>query len=298
VQVRRGPATVIRPPTSSGTGQPDPDARLCETRTWKAAVLIGVGVGPGDPDLVTVRALRTLQEADRVVAPSVAVDAVGRAESVVRQAAPEVAVERLVFDMSGSHSYADSAAALLGWLDGGETVAFVTLGDPNVYSTFSSVAAVLEARPTIEVHTVPGIMAFQDLASRSGTVVLDASESLALVTALAGAAAVADAAADADRAVVVYKGGRHLPEVAKALADAGRLDGAVFGELLGLPGERVVPVADAADRPATYLATVILPPVGRGPRAAAPTAPIPGRSGSSPSTAEGQLPDGGSGGHA
>ena len=227
-------------------------------------MLIGVGVGPGDPDLVTVRALRILRQADRVVAPSVAVDAVGRAESVVRQAAPDVRVERLVFSMSGSHSYEATAEAFLPWLDAGETVAFVTLGDPNVYSTFSSVAAAVRAvRPGVAVETVPGIMAFQDLAARSGTVVLDGTESLALVTALDGPAAVEAAAADPTRAVVVYKGGRHLPAVAKALADAGRLDGAVMGELLGLPGERVVPVADAGAGAATYLATVIVPPASR-----------------------------------
>ncbi|MDQ1438700.1 MAG: precorrin-2/cobalt-factor-2 C20-methyltransferase [Acidimicrobiaceae bacterium] len=231
-----------------------------------AAKLIGVGVGPGDPDLLTTRAVRTLRAADRVVAPSVAVDAVGRAESVVRQAVPDVRIERLVFDMSGEHSYTDSAAALLPWLDDGEVVAFVTLGDPNVYSTFSSLAAAVVAqRPGLAVETVPGIMAFQDLAARSGTVVLDGSESLALVTALDGAGAVAEAAADPARAVVVYKGGRHLPAVAKALADAGRLDGAVVGELLGLPGQRVGPVAEAADQPATYLATVIVPPANRPP---------------------------------
>ncbi|HZQ27480.1 MAG TPA: precorrin-2 C(20)-methyltransferase [Acidimicrobiales bacterium] len=226
------------------------------------AKLTGVGVGPGDPDLLTARALRVLRAAGRVVAPSVAIDAVGRAESVVRQAAPDVAVERLVFDMSGDHSYRRSAEALLPHLDAGEHVAFITLGDPNIYSTFSSLAAaVTELRPGTEVETVPGIMAFQDLASRSGTVVLDGTQSLALVTALDGPAAVADALSDPRRAVVVYKGGRHLPAIAKQLADAGRLDGAVFGELLGLPGERVVPVSEAGDQPATYLATVIVPPV-------------------------------------
>jgi precorrin-2/cobalt-factor-2 C20-methyltransferase len=225
------------------------------------AKLTGVGVGPGDPDLLTARALRVLRDADRVIAPSVAVDAVGRAESVVRQAAPDVAVERLVFDMSGEHSYRQSAEALLPHLDAGEHVAFVTLGDPNIYSTFSSLAAEVRAlRPDVTIETVPGIMAFQDLASRSGTVVLDGRQSLSLVTALDGPGAVADALRHPDRAVVVYKGGRHLPAIAKELADAGRLDGAVFGELLGLPGERVAPVAEAADRPATYLATVIVPP--------------------------------------
>ena len=229
------------------------------------AKLTGVGVGPGDPDLLTARALRVLRAADRVVAPSVAVDAVGRAESVVRQAAPDVAVDRLVFDMSGDHSYEATAETLVAHLDAGEHVAFVTLGDPNVYSTFSSVAAAVVARrPGTEVETVPGIMAFQDLAARAGTVVLDGTESLALVTALGGTEQVAAALADPERAVVVYKGGRHLPALAKLLADAGRLDGAVFGELLGLPGERVAPVADVASTgPATYLATVIVPPVAR-----------------------------------
>src|SRR5580692_10525219 len=231
------------------------------------ATLIGVGVGPGDPEHLTLRALRTLREADRVVAPAVALDAVGRAESIVRQAAPEIRVERLAFEMApgADARRARAAAEIVAWLDAGERVAFITLGDPNIYSTFSAIAEeVRRARPTVPIETVPGIMAFQDLAARTGTVLLDGAQTLTLVTALDGPGDAAEALADPSRAVVGYKGGRHVPAIAKVLADAGRLDGAVLGELLGLPGQQVTALAAVADRPASYLATVIVPPAAAG----------------------------------
>ncbi len=231
--------------------------------------LVGIGVGPGDPGLVTLAALRALETADRVLAPSLAADAVGRAESIVRQVAPAVAVQRLVFDMSTSPSdrlasQRTAASAVLPYLDGGETVAFATLGDPNIYSTFPCLAAaVLDQRPATAIATVAGIMAFQDLAARSATVLLDGTESLQVVTALDGVDRLRAALADANQAVIVYKGGRHLPDILKALADAGRLDRAVIGELLGLPGQRMAPADQWPNQPASYLATVIVPPVDR-----------------------------------
>jgi precorrin-2/cobalt-factor-2 C20-methyltransferase len=244
-------------------------------------MLIGVGVGPGDPELMTARAVRVLGEADRVIAPSTAPDAVGRAESIVRQACPGVSIERLPFEMApGSEERASAleaaAARVVECLDAGERVAFITLGDPNIYSTFSSLAdAVRARRPDVPVETVPGIMAFQELAARAGGGLLCGTERLSLVTALDGAEALDGVLDDPDQAIVVYKGGRHLPAVAKRLADAGRLDGAVAGELLGLPGERVAAAADLATGPAAYLMTVIVPPRNRAGAPRPPTAVVP-----------------------
>jgi len=227
--------------------------------------LIGVGVGPSDPELITARAVATLGDADRVFAASTAPDAIGRAEAVVRTAAPEVAVDRLVLDIGGdaaarSASLAAAATTLVEALDTGSVVAFSTLGDPNVYSTFPAVATlVTNLRPSVPITTIPGVMAFQELAAETGTVLAQDGEHLT-VTVAAGDPSSLDALLDdADHTVVMYKGGRHLPSVASSLRDRDRLEGAVLGEMLGLPGGRCVAVATVADRPASYLATVVVP---------------------------------------
>lgn len=228
--------------------------------------LIGVGVGPGDPELITVRASRVLKEAGRIFAPTMALDVEGRAEWIVARALPEVVMERLVINLDPAareSAYREAAGRVAAALEEVGDVAFITLGDPNVYSTFGHLArSVAAIRPEVVVETVPGIMAFQDLAARSGTVVLEGVERLVLVSAAVGPDALDRALDDPEAAIVVYKGGRHLPAMARRLAAAGRADGAVVGELLGLPGERVEALAPDTTE-AGYLATVIVPPKGR-----------------------------------
>jgi precorrin-2/cobalt-factor-2 C20-methyltransferase len=248
----------------SADSEPAPSATLPASR-FLGPQLIGVGVGPSAPDLITQRAVDVLQRADRVFAASTAPDAISRAETIVRSAAPDVAVDRLPFVATESpdvldRSFRRAVDALVAVLDRGEVAAFITLGDPNVYSVFSELARrVRLIRPGLPVSTVPGIMAFQELAASTGTVLAEGDERIDVGTMGDDGTSFAQALVDARTTVVLYKGGRRLPEVAAQLRERERLDGAVIGELMGLPGGRNGPVADVAERPASYLATVVVP---------------------------------------
>lgn len=244
------------------------------------ARLVGVGVGPGDPELVTVKAVRVLSGADVVFVPVSAPDdavpggavpgdsapegVVGRAEATVRAHVTHGRLVRLPFRMTGDADYdapAATVAAACAAHPGG-VVAFATIGDPNVYSTFTALAARVTARlGSVAVATVPGITAMQDLAARSGTVLAVGTETLALLPLTSGTDAYAKAVAAHDT-VVAYKGGRALPRVRAILDAAGRLAGpaghAVYGASLGLPDEDIHPLADAApDTAGPYLSCVI-----------------------------------------
>jgi len=229
--------------------------------------LIGVGVGPGAPDLVTVKAVRVLSDADLVLVPVMDPSELGRAEATVRAHVRHDRIRRAVFALNERQDRARREAAWDAAADavvqafqaGAGTVAFATIGDPNVYSTFGYLAQTVRTRlPGLVVETVPGITAMQALAAASGTTLCEGTESLTLVPLTGGIGALA-AALDSADTVVAYKGGRHLPEVRALLERRGRIDTAVFGSSLGLPDEQVRPFADVHG-PAAYLSTVLIPP--------------------------------------
>ncbi|WP_405580062.1 precorrin-2 C(20)-methyltransferase [Streptomyces sp. NBC_01190] len=231
--------------------------------------LTGVGVGPGDPELVTVKGVNALRAAGAVVVPVMDTGELGRAEATVRHYVPASRVVRVVFalnertDRSRRATAWDAAGARVAELLAEHgSVAFATIGDPNVYSTFTylahTVAGLLGAAGELTVETVPGITAMQDLAARSGAVLAEGTEPLTLVPVTAGAAVLKDAL-EGPGTVVAYKFGRLAAEVAAALRATGRIEGAVWGSSLGLPEESIRPAAELPDGPLPYLSTLIAP---------------------------------------
>ena len=232
--------------------------------------LIGVGVGPGDPELVTVKAVRVLREADVVLVPVLAAapaasaepasaepEGPGRAETIIRAYVAADRVRRLEFALNETGGVtprraaawqAAAAAVADEFGAGAATVAFGTLGDPNLYSTFSYLAqAVRELVPEVTVETVAGITAMQDLASRAGVSLAEGTEPVTLVP-LNGGAGALDQALAPGGTVVGYKVGAAASPAPAVLRDrlqaAGRLDAAVIGARLGLPGELIAPAAE------------------------------------------------------
>ena len=223
--------------------------------------LVGVGVGPGDPGLITDRARATLLAADRVLVISTDVRSVGRAEMVVRAIAPTAHVHRVPFAIAGDAgtrraSLRSVADEVLAAVDAGELVAVAVIGDPSQWTVFPELAAWVAAeRTTLHISAEPGITSYQAAAA-----------SAAVALGITGAALlVFDDASELDRclqsggdAVVLYKASTDAQTVKAAAARADRHD-AVVAELSGLPGQRLLPLGETPDGPISYLATVVFP---------------------------------------
>ena len=245
-----------------------PDHRPC---------LLGIGVGPGDPELVTVKAVRALLSCDVILVPATEAsgDDPGRAEAIVASACPETAdrLKRVPFSMADRTGVTKrraaawqlaAAAAVRAFEAGATRVGFATIGDPSVYSTFSYLASsVREKVADLRVEVIPGITAMQALAAASRTPLVEGDEVLALVPLKRGIEPLLKVAEVADTCVV-YKAGRYLPELRAHLAEIG--DDAVAGIDVGLPAEQISAVSELDSAP--YFTSVLWPAKrgGRGER--------------------------------
>ena len=236
------------------------DARLTASPLPPSqGTLYGVGLGPGAPDLITLRAARLIEGAAVVAYPTLA-----GAESFARSIAADLiapdAVE-IVMDVPMSVERAPAQAAydlgadqIAAALDAGDDVICLCEGDPFFYGSFMYLFARLSDRYRVEV--VPGVTSVTACAARAGMPLAARNERL---TVLPGPLPEAELRARIDGAesVVIMKVGRHLAKIRSVIDGLGLTGSAVYVERASLPEEVVLPLAEAPET-APYFSMVLL----------------------------------------
>jgi precorrin-2/cobalt-factor-2 C20-methyltransferase len=239
-----------------------------------SARLIGVGVGPGDPELMTLRAIRTLRDADVVAHFAKAGNASHARAIAACHLRPDVTELPLLYPVTteipkDAPAYCEKiaafydacAAAVAGHLDAQRSVAVICEGDPLFYGSYMHLHVRLAARYRTEV--VAGVTGMSGCWSAAGAPMTQGNDVLTVLPGTLAEEELARRLGDADAAVVM-KLGRNLPKVRRALACAGRLDRAIYVERGTMASAVIAPLADKADDDAPYFAMVLVPGWRRG----------------------------------
>jgi precorrin-2/cobalt-factor-2 C20-methyltransferase len=221
--------------------------------------LFGLGVGPGDPELLTLKALRLLR-----AVPVVAYPAPEHGNSFARSIVAawierhqrEIAIR---FPMRPGpppvEIYDGAAAELAAELEDGRDVALLCQGDPLFYGSFINVFTRLAGRYQIEI--VPGVSSLTACAAAAATPLVSRDDTLAVIPATLDEDQIAARLA-ASESVAIVKLGRHIAKVRRVLDRLGLLDGAVCIEHATLPTQRVAPFACINPDLAPYFSTVLI----------------------------------------
>jgi len=225
---------------------------------------IGVGVGPGPEDLMTLRALKALQSADVIfeaVGKNSAFSVSGRIVETIEGIYAEHA--KLVFSMSldpetRRKAVEENAEQVARELRAGRVCAFATIGDPMTYSTYSYLLAELRSMmPDLQVETVPGVTSYQAAAAAAGTPLVENDEILSVVPAFSGGNLPRELF-DSSDTLVFLKTYRTRKEILDKLGDNWKEFDALYAARLGLDGETLSSdTAEMADLPEEYLSLLI-----------------------------------------
>ncbi len=233
-------------PATSGQAAQNQCAPLWETAGQPATrpgICYGVGVGPGDPELMTLKAVRVLEACDVVAAPQTRQGST-LALDIARGAADLSGKEIVLLPFAMSRDaqaresrHAEAIEAIAAHLAQGKDVACVTLGDVGVFSTFSYLADGLRTRG-FEVQIIPGVTSFSAVAARLGEGLTEMDEPLHVIPAAACADEL-DALLDLPGTKVFMKSCGSLPQLVQALERRGETGRASFVANCGLPNELV-----------------------------------------------------------
>ncbi len=233
----------------------------------KKSILYGVGVGPGDPELLTVKAIKIIQSVDIIFAPFSTKNEYSIALNIISPyIKKETKVIKLQFPMTKDKTalqrvWKENAEKIISYLNDGKNGAFITLGDPMTYSTFGYIAHILKKlHKQIEVKVVPGITSYHASAAVSQTVLAKANESFAVISGTIKKEVLHKILNEIDNAVIlkVYKNYR---EIIDLISQENMIKECVFVSQCGLTGEKVIygieNIKNLREKP-SYLSLIIL----------------------------------------
>ena len=231
--------------------------------------LLGLGVGPGDPELITLKALRLLRESP-VVGYFVAKGKRGNAFGIIEQhlqseqtllplvypVTTEALPAPLSYEQVISDFYDEAAVEVAAHLDAGRDVAVICEGDPFFYGSYMYLHDRLAERYDAEV--IPGVCSMLGGASVLGAPLVYRNQSLSVLSGVLPAEELKRRLADADAAVVM-KLGRNFPKVRQVLAELGMDGRALYVERATMANQKIVPLDEVDPQSSPYFSLIIVP---------------------------------------
>ena len=231
-------------------------------RKFMRGTFYGIGVGPGDPELLTVKAIKAIEAADVLIAPKTEKKDGSVALKIARPYLKEgVEIVYQVFPMvkdfaKNPEAWEENKAEILALLDAGKNVAFLTLGDPMFYSTYIYVFRLME-QENVEIVTIPGVPAFAAIGSRLNRPIVEGDDILAIIPGTADRADIEKILSTVQSAVVM-KVYRNAPEIIDLLAENHMAEDAVLVSRAGLDDEKIIrDIGAQCGEPLNYLSTIL-----------------------------------------
>lgn len=222
----------------------------------------GIGVGPGDPGLLTIKAIKAIQEADVIIAPKTEKKGESIALAIARPYLKEkVEIVTLLFPMvfcrmSLNEAWENNKKVLEGLLASGKKVAFLTLGDPMLYSTYIYLYRLLEGSGYPRT-TIPGVPSFCAAAARCGRPLAEGDEILSIIPATVTEERLQEITRLSDNTVFLKASSRFIKNITH-LSEMGLLEDPVLVSRCGMPGEEIYWGSEAWERSEVpYFSTIL-----------------------------------------
>lgn len=223
--------------------------------------LYGIGVGPGDPELMTLKAVRLIEQCDLVAVPKSG-DGEGVAKQIAQKAVPyfdkkeliEVSMPMTRDPQVLEQSHQAAAEQIEGYLKEGKSVAFLTLGDPAIYSTYIYVHKKVQQNG-FPVEMVPGVPSFCAVAAKLNVSLAEAAQPLHIIPASYQGV---EEGLEWSGPKILMKTGRSMKKVKELLDEKGLMDKAKMVQKCGMEGEEIYQSMRDVDENSSYFSVIVV----------------------------------------